>query len=279
MRQVDDEAICRAGAVRRRSEYDYALFEYVRSAKVIESIERAGLSVRGRILDNGCGPGGTALSLSEEGGVVVGLDLDARFRGAGLRLAQEKNIAKAAFVQGDGSRLPFRDATFDLVLSHSVVEHVVDVDGYFRECARVLRPGGALYLSTSPYLSLTGCHLPRLKIPIPMHLIVGRWAALAIFRWLACHARWTFRDPRESNTWILLAEQGKPIPDSLAQWVTVRRVTSWTRDAGLRAIREDFHITGFFRRFFPGALRRALARIPWTQDVMIGHIECVLTKS
>jgi hypothetical protein len=42
-------------------------------------------------------------------------------------------------------------------------------------------------------------------------------------------------------------------------------------------LREDRHVTGFFRRF-PGPLRRKLEATPWTQDVMIGHIQCVLRK-
>jgi len=278
VRLIDDQAIAQAGAIRRRSEYDYTRFEYLRSGKIVASMERGGLRVGGRVLDNGCGPGGTALSLAEEADFVVGLDLDARFRDAGIRLAREKGAENAAFVQGDGSRLPFPDGSFDLVLSHSVIEHVVEAERYFRECFRVLRPGGGLYLSTQPYLSLTGCHLPRLKVPIPVHLILGRRAALAIFRFLARRAPWTLRDPRESNTWILLAEQGKPIPDSLAQRVTVRRVLGWAEAAGFGRVREDLHVTGFFRRFFPGPLRRALAATPWAQDVMVGHLECVLTK-
>jgi ubiquinone/menaquinone biosynthesis C-methylase UbiE len=278
VRAIDDAAISRAGAIRRRSEYDYTQFEYLRSGKIVASMERGGLRVGGRVLDNGCGPGGTALSLAEEADFVVGLDLDARFRGAGIRFAREKKIGNAAFVQADGSRLPFPDGSFDLVLSHSVIEHVVEAERYFRECFRVLRPGGGLYLSTQPYLSLTGCHLPRLKVPIPVHLLVGRRAALTIFRFLARRAPWTLRDPRESNTWILLAEQGKPIPDSLAQHVTVRRVLGWATAAGFGRVREDLHVTGFFRRFVPGPVRRTLAAMPWAQDVMVGHVECVLTK-
>jgi ubiquinone/menaquinone biosynthesis C-methylase UbiE len=278
VRAIDDAAISKAGAIRRRSEYDYTHFEYLRSGKIIGSMERGGLRVGGRVLDNGCGPGGTALSLAEEAEFVVGLDLDARFRDAGIRFARERRIGNAAFVQGDGSRLPFPDGSFDLVLSHSVIEHVVEAERYFRECFRVLRPGGGLYLSTQPYLSLTGCHLPRLKVPIPVHLILGRRAALAIFRFLARHAPWTLRDPRESNTWILLAEQGKPIPDSLAQHVTVQRVLKWATSAGFERVREDLHVTGFFRRCVPGPLRRTLAATPWAQDVMVGHVECVLTR-
>jgi len=120
--------------------------------------------------------------------------------------------------------------------------------------------------------------LPRLKVPIPLHLILGRRAAFRILRVLARRFPWTLRDPRESNTWILLAEQGKPIRDSLAQHVTVRRVLAWAEEAGFRRVREDLHLTGFFRTFVPAPVRRTLLRSPLTQDVMIGHIECVLAK-
>jgi hypothetical protein len=37
-------------------------------------------------------------------------------------------------------------------------------------------------------------------------------------------------------------------------------------------------VTGFFRRALPAPLRRWFERTPWTQDVMIGHIQCVLEK-
>ena len=107
MRNVDEAAIAAAAAARFRSEYDYAVFEYLRSAKVIQALERGGGRLGGRILDAGCGGGGTALSLAEESAFAVGLDLEARFREAGTRLATEKSLANAVFVQGDGARLPF----------------------------------------------------------------------------------------------------------------------------------------------------------------------------
>ena len=109
----------------------------------------------GRVLDSGCGGGGTALSLGEESALAIGLDLDGRFFGSGTRLRAERGIAAAAFVQGDGQRLPFASGAFDLVLSHSVIEHVMDASAYLRECHRVLRPGGVLYLSTAPFLTIS----------------------------------------------------------------------------------------------------------------------------
>ncbi len=89
--------------------------------------------------------------------------------------------------------LPFRDRAFDMVLSHAVIEHVADAPLYLRECARVLAPGGHVFLSTAPYLSFAGAHLPRLKVQVPLHLLVGRRAAFGTFRFLARHAPWTLQ--------------------------------------------------------------------------------------
>lgn len=278
MRRIDEVAIAAAGAMRFRSEYHYAVFEYLRSAKVIQALERAGVALRGRALDDGCGGGGTALSLAEETAFAVGIDLEARFRAAGTTLARERAIANAAFAQADATRLPFRDGSFDLVFSHSVIEHVASAEAYLAECQRVLRPGGVLYLSTAPHLSLAGAHLPRLVIPFPLHIVVGRRLAFRIFCWLARHATWTLSEPKEANTFIALAEQGREKEDDLLQSVTVRSLAEWIRASGFRLLREERYVTGFFRRALPAPLRRLLERTPWAQDVMIGHIQCVLEK-
>ena len=171
MRRIDDRAIKAHANLRFRSEYDYALFEYYRSAKVFAFLDAAGARFHGRVLDAGCGGGGMPLSFAEETDEVVGIDLVQRFKDAGTRLAQERGIANLCFLQADGQALPFADGVFDVVLSHAVIEHVADAARYLGECARVLKAGGWMYLSTAPYLSFAGAHLPRLKVPIPLHLI------------------------------------------------------------------------------------------------------------
>ena len=278
MRAIDDRAIAEAARKRFRSEYHYAVFEYLRSAKAIEAMERAGVLLHGRVLDAGCGGGGTALSLAEEADFAVGLDLEARFRDSGTRLAREKQAGRVAFVQGDGARLPFPDGIFDVVFSHSVIEHVSSAPDYLRECHRVLRPGGVLYLSTAPYLSLAGAHLPRLLVPVPLHLLVGRRRAFAAFCWLAREAPWALREKKEANTFVALAEQGLTKQDDLLQSVTLARLRSWLRQAGFRLLREDRHVTGFFRRALPAPLRALLEKTPVARDVMVGHVQCVLEK-
>ena len=126
MRTIDERAIKAHADLRFRSEYDYALFEYYRSAKVIAFLERAGVAVSGRILDAGCGGGGMPLSLAEEAALVVGIDPAERFQDAGVRLGRERHHENLVFALADGMYLPFKDATFDMVLSHAVIEHVAD---------------------------------------------------------------------------------------------------------------------------------------------------------
>jgi hypothetical protein len=135
-----------------------------------------------------------------------------------------------------------------------------------------------LYLSTAPYLSLAGAHLPRLLVPVPLHMLIGRRAAFRAFRLLARRAPWLLQEPKEANTFISLAEQGKEKSDDLLQRITVRRLAAWIRDAGFVLVREDRHVTGFFRRLLPPPARRLLEKAPIARDVMIGHIQCVLVK-
>jgi ubiquinone/menaquinone biosynthesis C-methylase UbiE len=278
VRAVDERQIKRHADLRFRSEYDYALFEYYRSAKVIAFAERFGVRVAGRILDAGCGGGGMPVSLSEEAETVVGIDVTPRYRDAGVRLGRELGRVNLAFAQADGTALPFRDATFDVVLSHAVIEHVADAPGYLHECARVLKPGGWMYLSTAPYLSFAGAHLPRLLIPVPLHLLAGRRAAFATFRFLARHAAWALQEPANENSFIKAARRNENKQDDLLEKVRVRRLRDLIHAAGFSTVHEELHVTGTFRRA-PGRLAAWLRDSPLTQDIVIGNMEYVLARS
>ena len=275
MRKIDERAIKAHADLRFRSEYDYALFEYYRSAKVIAFLERAGVTVRGRVLDAGCGGGGMPLSLAEEASAVVGIDPAERFQDAGVRLGRERGLRHLHFALADGMALPFRDASFDLVLSHAVIEHVADAPLYLRECARVLAPDGHVYLSTAPYLSLAGAHLPRLKLPVPLHLIFGRRIAFGTFRVLARHAAWTLKEPANENSFIKAARRGEVKHDDLLEKVRVARLRAQIAGARLRIVREELHVTATVRRL-PAPLARWVRNSALMQDALISNMEYVL---
>lgn len=94
-----------------------------------------------RVLQVDCGPGVLAARLAGLGAQVVGTDLS----NVALQRARARGIT-AFQVNLDRDPLPFGDASFDVVLSDSQIEHRVDSDRYLDECVRVLRPGGRLAL-------------------------------------------------------------------------------------------------------------------------------------
>jgi SAM-dependent methyltransferase len=278
LRITDEAAIKAHGAVRFRSEYDYAVFEYWRSAKLMQYLERAGVRVLGRVLDDGCGGGGMCVSFAEEASSVVGIEPTERFRDAGVRLARERGVSNVRFLQADGTRLPFPDAVFDLVLSHAVIEHVADPPAYLSEARRMLKPGGVLFLETAPYLSPSGAHLPRLKVPIPVHLIVGRRAAFAFSRWAARrHPAW-LSTPPEGSSFVTAAQRGEPKVDDLLYPVTLRRLRRDIANAGLHIVREDLYVSRLARRVLPRPLGARIPRLPLLRDILITNMEYVLVR-
>lgn len=278
MREIRPDLIKAHADTRFRSEYDYALFEYYRSAKVIAFLERAGVPVAGRILDAGCGGGGMPLSLAEHASLVVGIDPIDRFGKAGVTLGRERNIPALVFAQADGMALPFTGGAFNLVLSHAVIEHVPDAPLYLRECRRVMAEGGRMYLSTAPYLSFAGAHLPRLKVPVPLHLIAGRRVAFRTFQLLARHAPWTLREPAHENSFIRDARLGIDKFDDLLEKVRVTRLRRQIAEAGLSVVREELHVTSTVRRL-PGPVARWIRDNPLMQDILISNIEYVLAAA
>jgi SAM-dependent methyltransferase len=278
VRRIDPDAIASHASRRFRSEYDYALFEYYRSAKVFKFLEQAGVTVGGSVLDAGCGGGGMPLSFAEEARQVVGIDLAPRFVDAGHRLAAERGLRNLHFTRADGQALPFPDASFDMVLSHAVIEHVADAARYMRELARVLKPGGTMYLSTAPYLSFAGAHLPRLVVPLPLHLLLGRRLSFGIFVWLARHAPWALQEPEHENSFIKLARQGRPKHDDLLEKVRIPTLREHIRQARLTIVNEALQVTGTFRRA-PAPVVRWLRDAPLIQDIVVGNVEYVLVRN
>jgi len=94
-----------------------------------------------RVLDVGCGIGLYANALKGQGAEVVGIDTN------------KENIEQAqaifpdiVFNQAQGEHLPFKPASFDIVLLNEVLEHVEDDKKTAAECLRVLRPGGKIII-------------------------------------------------------------------------------------------------------------------------------------
>lgn len=105
-----------------------------------------------RALDVGCQCGALAVALAEHGANVTGLDVEEPLL-EGARARARGYQTSAQFVKGVGERLPFEDRAFDLVTMVDVIEHVENAEKSLAECARVLAPGGVLYVQGPNRLS------------------------------------------------------------------------------------------------------------------------------
>jgi SAM-dependent methyltransferase len=112
----------------------------------------AGIRDGNRVVDVGCGFGGTLDLVAERFPAcpLAGVNIDARQLHQAKALLDAEGVAldgSVALVTGDGCRLPMRGASCDHVLAIECVFHFPSRKAFFREAARVLRPGGTLTLS------------------------------------------------------------------------------------------------------------------------------------
>jgi len=98
-------------------------------------VRAAGSRLHGRVLENGCGVGMYVEKLAGLRSRVTGLEFD-------FERAAEARFRSDEIVNAAGEWLPFPASTFDLILSHEVIEHVADDREAVCEMVRVLKPGG-----------------------------------------------------------------------------------------------------------------------------------------
>ena len=95
------------------------------------------------VLEAGCGEGYGADLLAGVAAAVLALDYDPLTAAHVARRYPRVGVARANLVA-----LPVRDGGCDAVVSLQVIEHLWEQERFLRECHRVLRPGGALLIST-----------------------------------------------------------------------------------------------------------------------------------
>lgn len=147
----------------------------------------AGIAPGSRVLDVGCGVGGTACHLARAfGAYVSGLTPNATQRELAQARAGELGLReRTRFDTGWAHALPYESGSFDAVLFFESACHFPDRAAFFAEALRVLRPGGCLagedWLAGEggePVLRWTWCARVEQAWAIPALGTVGQYAAL-----------------------------------------------------------------------------------------------------
>ncbi len=120
---------------------------HIRGRKAtLELAELADLSSTDRVLDVGCGLGGTARCLAHRFGCrVAGIDITEEYVAVAQALNGWVGLSDRVDVrQGSALDIPYGDGEFDIVWTEHVQMNIVDKQRFYSEMARVLKPGGRL---------------------------------------------------------------------------------------------------------------------------------------
>jgi SAM-dependent methyltransferase len=119
-------------------------------AGVANPWELGRLAVGERVLDLGSGAGTDSLVAAQMVGAqghVTGIDMTPQMLAKARAAATEMGATNVEFVESEAERLPFPDASFDVVVSNGVIDLIPDKDAVFSELFRVLVPGGRMQIA------------------------------------------------------------------------------------------------------------------------------------
>ncbi len=128
----------------------------------------AEISSSSRILDLGSGVGSFVVACRNRGLQAFGIEPDRIGQGAKVTSIEiaRRRLTAPVFVSGIGEQLPFPNDCFDAVTMNQVIEHVSDQRKVMSEAARVVRPGGVIYVACPNYLRFYEPHYKIFWAPL-----------------------------------------------------------------------------------------------------------------
>ena len=120
------------------------------------------------ILDIGSSVGFNCLGMAKKykNAIIVGIEPDEEACHIANSMAQDLDYKNVRFITGFAEELPFKDNIFDLIICHTVIEHVKNVDKCINEMARALKLKGCLHIEAPNYIWPWEPHLKIITLPL-----------------------------------------------------------------------------------------------------------------
>ena len=172
-----------------------------------------------RILDTGCGFGGTIASINQHLANVqlIGLNIDERQLARAREEIKPRTSNQIEFVEGDACQIPFEDDSFDVVLAVECIFHFPSRERFFQEARRVLRTGGKLAI----------CDFVPVGVLFPVMSFVGNFVKPSVSRtYGAVDSSFTlakYRDLAKNTGFTPIQEEDITI-NTLPTYPVVRRI-------------------------------------------------------
>jgi len=234
---------------RLHSEKDYLQFQQYQAMHVSNYIrDQYGSIIDSELLDLGCGIGGYSIAMQMAGAHVISLD-----RNQATRWPQHR------LVQGDANASPFAEASIDIIICASLIEHVPNPRNLLLEIHRLLRPDGIAFVSFPPFYSPLGGHQFS-----PFHY-AGEQCAIAM-------ASKTSRLGRHAWLKDRYTQAPKGFKDAFGNWGLYKMTIS-----GFEKLIDTIPLSIVHRssRWFP----INLTAIPILREILTLHVQYLLTKN
>jgi SAM-dependent methyltransferase len=153
-------------------------------------LEGLGLCGHGRVLDAACGMGQWTVALAGLNAEAWGVDLDPQLIGVARALAGAHGLGNTDFRYAPLERLPYADASFDAAFCYGAFMFT-DMARAGAELARVLRPGGRLYVNANTWgwhahllldlgLAARNLHVVRMSLRALGRTLLGRGSQVVV---------------------------------------------------------------------------------------------------
>ena len=220
------------------------------------------------VLDIGCGAAGKTLFYAEHGvEKIYGLEVLEKYRGQAEDLAAQLGLSHLfEFVCADASKLPFPDNSTDTVIMNDAFEHVGNPEEVLKECLRVIKPGGRIFVNFPPYHHPFGAHLSD-AIGIPwVHLLFSDKTLIEVYR----DAVEKLPDGQERLDFRISRGDDGQEYFSYINKMTVRRASEIVKKMGLRTV---YHSETALRPFLT-----PLTRLPVVKEAFVKMVTYIFEK-